>query len=97
MGATMPFSKLDLDPEHIEAMHEAFRRVCDILQLQCSREDPLTDLVVMKIMELAKAGERDPEVLCIDTLAALGPRSPEPTPPSSHESGHSLMRTIEPD
>jgi hypothetical protein len=68
MGATMPFSKLDQDPEHIDAMHEAFRRVCDILQLQCSREDPLTDLVVMKIMELAKAGERDPEVLYIDTL-----------------------------
>jgi hypothetical protein len=97
MGATMPFSKLDLDPEHIDAMHEAFQRVCDILQLQCSREDPLTDLVVMKIMELARAGECDPEVLCIDTLAALGPRSPEATPPPSHESVHSSTRTIEPD
>jgi hypothetical protein len=30
MDAAMPFSKLDLDPEHIEAMHDAFRRVCDI-------------------------------------------------------------------
>ena len=97
MGATMPFSKLDLDPEHIEAIAEPFRRVCDILQLQCSREDPLTDLVVMKIMELARAGERDPEILCIDTLATLGPRSPEATPPPSHENVHSSTRTIETD
>jgi hypothetical protein len=95
MGATMPFSKLDVDPDHIESMHEAFRRVCDILQLQCGREDPLTELVVMKIMELARAGERDPEILCIDTLAALGTR--EATPPPPHEQLDSSMRTIEPD
>jgi hypothetical protein len=54
VGVTMPFSKLNLDPEHIEAMHDAFRRVCDVLQLEC---------------ELTKAGERDPEILCIDVLA----------------------------
>jgi hypothetical protein len=71
MGATMPFSKLQLDPEHIEAMHDAFRRVCDILQLSCDREDPLTEIVVLKIMELAKSGQRDPEILCIDVLAEL--------------------------
>jgi hypothetical protein len=45
----MPFSKLALDPEHIEVMHDAFRRVCDILQLSCEREDQLTELVVLKI------------------------------------------------
>ena len=50
MDATMPFSRLDLDPEHIEAMRAAFNRVCDILQLSCDREDPLTELVVMKIL-----------------------------------------------
>jgi hypothetical protein len=71
MGATMPFSKLQLDPEHIEAMHDAFQRVCDILQLSCDREDPLTEIVVLKIMELAKSGQREPEILCIDVLAAL--------------------------
>jgi hypothetical protein len=26
----MPFSNLQLDPDHIEAMHDAFQRVCDI-------------------------------------------------------------------
>jgi hypothetical protein len=83
MGATMPFSKLQLDPDHIEAMHDAFRRVCDILQLSCDREDPLTEIVVLKIMDLAKAGERDPEVLCIDVLAELGAPSQGAAPGST--------------
>jgi hypothetical protein len=67
----MPFSKYNADPDHIEAMREAFRRVCDVLQLKCSRDDPRTDQVVLKIVELAKAGELDPERLCIDVLAEL--------------------------
>jgi hypothetical protein len=66
-------------------MHAAFRRVCDILQLSCDREDPLTELVVLKIMELAKAGEHDPEILCIDVLAELGAPSQCVTPGSSSE------------
>jgi hypothetical protein len=72
MGVAMPFSKLKLlDPEQMEALHEAFRRVCDILQIDCGSDDKLTELVVLKIVELAKSGERNPEVLCIDTIAAL--------------------------
>jgi hypothetical protein len=44
---------------------------CDVLQLNGNTEDPLTELVVMKIVKLAKAGEVDPERLCIDVLADL--------------------------
>jgi hypothetical protein len=55
----------------MEATRAAFYRVCDILQLSGDREDPLTEIVVTKIVELAKAGERDPEILCIDVLAQL--------------------------
>jgi hypothetical protein len=81
----MPFSKFKLDPnEHIEAMHAAFQRVCDILQLSCDREDPLTEFV-LKIVQLAKAGERDPEILCIDVLAALGAPLRGVTPGSMSE------------
>jgi hypothetical protein len=73
VDATMPFSKLKLlDAEQMEAPHEAFRRLCDILHIDCGREDKLTEFVILKIVELAKAGERDPEVLCIDVLAAMG-------------------------
>jgi hypothetical protein len=71
----MPFSKYTIDSEQIEAMRAAFHRVCDVLQLDCSREDPMTEIVVTKIVELAKVGELDPERLCMDTLAALEKRS----------------------
>ena len=69
----MPFSKYnaDFNADLMEAMRAAFYRICDILQLSGDREDPLTEIVVEKIVELAKAGERDPEVLCIDVLAQL--------------------------
>jgi hypothetical protein len=69
----MPFSKYtaDINADLMEAMRAAFYRVCDILQLSGDREDPLTEIVVAKIVELAKAGERDPEILCIDVLAEL--------------------------
>jgi hypothetical protein len=67
----MPFSPLDLDPEQIETLRAAFNRVCDVLQLSCNVEDPLTEVVVMKIVELAKAGERDPDNLCFAVLADL--------------------------
>jgi hypothetical protein len=84
MDATMPFSKLDLDPEHIQAMHDAFRRVCDILQLQCCPDDPTTEGVVMKIVEFAKVGERDPEILCIDVLAQLEMQTSRAPPERTH-------------
>jgi hypothetical protein len=71
MGAAMPFSKYNIDPEHIEAMRAAFHWVCDILQLNSDADDPMTEIVVMKIVELAKAGELDPERLCIAVLADL--------------------------
>jgi hypothetical protein len=86
----MPFSKLHLDPEDIEVMRDAFRRVCDILPLSGDREDPLTEVVVTKIVELAKAGERDPEILCIDVLAALGAPSEDATPRTQAESRMSV-------
>jgi hypothetical protein len=86
MGAAMPFSRYDVDPEMMEAMRAAFYRVCDILLLSGDREDQLTEIVVLKIVELAKAGERDPEILCIDVLAQLEAPEKEvasPAPPAS--------------
>jgi hypothetical protein len=70
-GAAMSFSEYNIDPEHTEAMKAAFHRVCEILQLNADADDPMTEIVVMKIVELAKAGELDPERLCIAVLANL--------------------------
>ena len=63
MGATMPFSKYNIDPERIEAMRAAFYRVCDALLLKGDVEDPMTVIVVDKIVALAKAGEHDADRL----------------------------------
>jgi hypothetical protein len=60
----------------MEAMRAAFYRVCgDVLQLSCDVEDPLTEVVVAKIVELAKAGERDPDILCGKVLTDLATSS----------------------
>jgi hypothetical protein len=55
----MPFSKHHIDPAHIEAMRAAFNRVCDALLLRCDRDDPMTEVIVNKIVALAKDGEHD--------------------------------------
>jgi len=48
--------------------------VCAALQLNCGSQDPITEVVVLKIVELAKAGETGPERLCAGVLAGLETR-----------------------
>jgi hypothetical protein len=72
MGSSMPFSKYTCEPDLMEAMRATFYRIRDLLQLSCDRDDPLTEVVITKIVELAKAGERDPAILCSRVLAQLG-------------------------
>jgi hypothetical protein len=69
----MPFSKHVIRPEHIEAMRLAFQKVCKALELECRPGEPMTELVVTKIIEHAKAGEIDPERLCRQVLLELSP------------------------
>jgi hypothetical protein len=77
----MPFSKFDVDPDHIESMRTAFRLVCDALQLDCRADDPMTEIVVMKVVELAKAGERDPELEALDVADLALPAEARPRRP----------------
>ena len=67
----MPFSKHVIRPEHIEAMRLAFQKVCEALELECKPGEPMTELVVTKIIEHAKAGEIDPERLCRQVLLEI--------------------------
>jgi hypothetical protein len=71
VGASMPFSRYDVESSLMEAMRAAFYRVlrCPPALLRAGR--PLTEVVVTKIVELARAGERDPEILCFTVLAQL--------------------------
>jgi hypothetical protein len=55
----MPFGKHQVDRLHIEAMRSAFKYVCDALLLRCDVDDPMTEIIVTKIVALAKAGEHD--------------------------------------
>ena len=54
----IPFSRdLAFDAEHVQAMVIAFDIVCAKLQLVRGKGDQLTELVALKIIDLAKAGE----------------------------------------
>ena len=91
----MPFSRYNnVDSSLMEAMRAAFYRVCDVLQLSCDREDPLTEVLVTKIVELAKAGERDPEILCFTVLADLDMPLEEAIPRSSPERAPLPMASV---
>jgi hypothetical protein len=59
----MPFLQYHVDPAHIEAMRTAFHVVCDSLQLECDVGDPMTEIIVTKIIALAKASEHDADRL----------------------------------
>jgi hypothetical protein len=67
----MPFSRHHIDPAHIEAMRSAFQKVCDALQLKCEVDDPMTEIIVNKIIAAAKTGEHDPDRLTSLVLANL--------------------------
>jgi hypothetical protein len=55
----MPFSKHHIEPERVEAMRSAFHKVCDALLLKGDVEDPMTEIIVDKIIALGRAGEYD--------------------------------------
>jgi hypothetical protein len=59
----MPFSKHHVEPEHMEAMRAAFYKVCEALLLKGEVDDPITGIIVDKIVALGKAGEHDADRL----------------------------------
>jgi hypothetical protein len=66
-----PFSQYQVDPAHIEAMHSAFHKVCEALVLKCDKEDPMTEVIVSKIVTAAKTGEHDTDRLAVLVLNDL--------------------------
>jgi hypothetical protein len=51
------------DPETKRVMGLAFKRTCAALRLRDDTE-PIAEIVARNIIELAKAGERNPNFLC---------------------------------
>jgi hypothetical protein len=61
----------DFDPDVTRAMGLAFAKACQTLGL-APTSDPATEAVATVIIDLADAGERDPEHLCRRALAHFG-------------------------
>jgi hypothetical protein len=59
------------DPETIRVMGLAFEMALVALRL-ADRGDPAKEVIAHKIMDLAKAGERDPERLCEAVIKEFG-------------------------
>ena len=57
-------------PEDIDVLTGAFDHCLKRLQLR-DRDDPITEFIARKIIELARTGERDPHRLCQDALKAI--------------------------
>jgi len=72
-----------LEPQNIEAMRLAFHRACKALQLN-ETADAITEIVASKIIELARAGEIDPERLCDQVLHHLREQPAAPLSSSGH-------------
>jgi hypothetical protein len=53
-------------------MHRAFDAVCARLELSTGTGERVTELVAWRIMELARAGERDANRLTARVLAEFG-------------------------
>jgi hypothetical protein len=72
----MPIDQLlegcSFDTETIVVITEAFETACRDLRLT-DRRDPITEVLALKIIEVAKTGERDPNVIrqqAMNNLAA---------------------------
>lgn len=70
MPITPFLAGLDFDGDAARAMGLAFDKACATLGL-ADRSDPLTTIVASKIIDAARAGERDPDRLCAGALRAL--------------------------
>jgi hypothetical protein len=58
-------------PDQIEAMHKAFEQVRTRLRLTGAKALPVAELVAIRIVELAQAGEFDPDKLTETVVAEL--------------------------
>jgi hypothetical protein len=88
----MPFSEY-MEHEHIEAMRAVFHKVCDALSLNGHVDDPMTELVVNKIVALAEAGKHDADQLAEHVLNDLVDDGlPPPSDKPRHDPSTSILK-----
>jgi hypothetical protein len=78
------------DPETIRVMGIAYEMALVALQRTAGTVSPTREAVAQKIIDLAKAGERDADQLCDEALRATQPMAPtlisDPSPLPPHAS-----------
>ena len=65
------FKTMALEPAEIAILAAAYEDALRILRLT-DREDPITEVVAKKIIDVAELGERDPARICEAALKELG-------------------------
>jgi hypothetical protein len=63
-------------PEDIARMTKAYDAALQLLRLT-DRHDPVTEIIAKKIIEITRAGERDPPRICARAIKELGIRLPD--------------------
>jgi hypothetical protein len=58
-------------PEDIDRIAAAYEAALKILHLP-DRNDPVTEIVAKRIIEIAQSGIRDPAKICADAIKGLG-------------------------
>jgi hypothetical protein len=70
------FSEAAFDPEDIRRMSAAYEAALQLLRLN-DRNDPVTELVAAKIVQVFRLGETDPPRICARALKELGVPIPD--------------------
>ncbi len=60
-------------PDEIESLSAAYEAALKVLRLK-DREDPVTELIAAKIIQVYRLGEHDPATICTRSLKELGVR-----------------------
>jgi hypothetical protein len=63
---------ISFGPEEIQAMYCAYEEVCERLELENKKDDRVTEIVALKIIEAAKGGVRNPIILRDMAFEMLG-------------------------
>lgn len=60
-----------LGPEEIARLSSAYEQALRTIGVQ-DRNDPLTELIARKIIEIGQTGLKDPATICLRTIEELG-------------------------
>ena len=70
MITVSPFQQAPFDAATIQVMRQALDHACMVLGV-FGRSEPFHEVMAKRIIEVAKAGERDPRFLCEQALRAF--------------------------